>query len=73
MKAILGDAVFIGFTGTPLLKSDKAKSVETFGRYIHTYKFDEAVRDKVVLDLRYEARDIGGTSSRRRRSTNGLN
>ena len=58
MKAILGEAVFIGFTGTPLLKSDKAKSVETFGRYIHTYKFDEAVRDKVVLDLRYEARDI---------------
>ena len=29
-----------------------------FGRYIHTYKFDEAVRDGVVLDLRYEARDI---------------
>ena len=26
--------------------------------YIHTYKFDEAVKDKVVLDLRYEARDI---------------
>jgi type I restriction enzyme R subunit len=29
-----------------------------FGPYIHTYKYDEAVRDKVVLDLRYEARDI---------------
>ena len=29
-----------------------------FGRYIHTYKFDEAVKDGVVLDLRYEARDI---------------
>ena len=29
-----------------------------FGGYIHTYKFDEAVADGVVLDLRYEARDI---------------
>jgi len=58
MKALLPNAMFIGFTGTPLLKADKQKSVEVFGRYIHTYKFDEAVRDKVVLDLRYEARDI---------------
>ncbi len=58
MKAILPHALFIGFTGTPLLKADKQKSIEIFGSYIHTYKFDEAVKDKVVLDLRYEARDI---------------
>jgi type I restriction enzyme R subunit len=58
MKAILPSAMFIGFTGTPLLKADKQKSIEVFGRYIHTYKFDEAVKDKVILDLRYEARDI---------------
>ena len=58
MREILPSALFIGFTGTPLLKSDKQKSVEVFGRYIHTYKFDEAVSDGVVLDLRYEARDI---------------
>ncbi len=58
MKEILPNAMFIGFTGTPLLKSDKQKSIEVFGTYIHTYKFDEAVGDKVVLDLRYEARDI---------------
>ncbi|RYG17778.1 HsdR family type I site-specific deoxyribonuclease, partial [bacterium] len=58
MTAILPDAMFIGFTGTPLLKADKKKSIEIFGRYIHTYKFDEAVTDGVVLDLRYEARDI---------------
>lgn len=58
MKAIIPDALFIGFTGTPLLKTDKQKSIEVFGTYIHTYKFDEAVKDKVVLDLRYEARDI---------------
>jgi type I restriction enzyme R subunit len=58
MKAILPNAMFIGFTGTPLLKSDKQTSLEVFGPYIHTYKFDEAVSDGVVLDLRYEARDI---------------
>jgi type I restriction enzyme R subunit len=58
MKTILPDAVFIGFTGTPLLRADKPRSVEIFGQYIHTYKFDEAVRDGVVVDLRYEARDI---------------
>ena len=29
-----------------------------FGAYIHSYKFDVAVADGVVLDLRYEARDI---------------
>jgi len=58
MKNILPDAFFIGFTGTPLLKKDKQKSIEVFGPYIHTYKFDEAVQDNVVLDLRYEARDV---------------
>ncbi len=58
MKGFLPNALFIGFTGTPLLKADKQTSMEIFGKYIHTYKFDEAVKDNVVLDLRYEARDI---------------
>ena len=58
MKALLPGAMFIGFTGTPLLRAERQKSIEVFGPYIHTYKYDEAVRDGVVLDLRYEARDI---------------
>ena len=58
MKAVMPEAVFIGFTGTPLLKKDKETSLEVFGGYIHTYKFSEAVADGVVLDLVYEARDI---------------
>jgi len=58
MKAMMPNAVFIGFTGTPLLKKDKSTSLEVFGKYIHTYKFNEAVEDGVVLDLVYEARDI---------------
>jgi len=60
MKAMMPNAVFIGFTGTPLLKKDKATSLQVFGSntYIHTYKFSEAVEDEVILDLVYEARDI---------------
>ena len=58
MKMILPDALFIGYTGTPLLKKDKQKSIEIFGPYIDKYKFDEAVEDGVVLDLLYEARDV---------------
>ncbi len=58
MKAMMPNAVFIGFTGTPLLKKDHKTSREVFGGYIHTYKFSEGVEDGVVLDLVYEARDI---------------
>lgn len=58
MKDLLPGAMFIGFTGTPLLKADKATSIEKFGSFIHAYKFDEAVEDGVVLDLCYEARSI---------------
>lgn len=58
MKIIMPNAIFVGFTGTPLLKADKSTSIEVFGRYIHTYKFDEGVADGIVLDLRYEYRDI---------------
>lgn len=58
MKELLPNATFIGFTGTPLLKIDKTNSIGVFGPYIHTYKYNEAVADKVVLDLRYEARRV---------------
>jgi len=58
MKAFMPNAVFIGFTGTPLLRKDRETSLEVFGGYIHTYKFKEAVEDEVILDLVYEARDI---------------
>jgi len=58
MKTMIPSAVFIGFSGTPLLKKDKKTSLEVFGKYIHTYKFNEAVQDEVILDLSYEARNI---------------
>ena len=58
MRGIMPDAVFIGFTGTPLLKKDSQSTLDLFERYIHTYKFDEGVKDGVILDLVYDARDI---------------
>src|SRR5690606_16264052 len=42
----------------PLLKADKKTTMEVFGTYIHTYKFNEAVEDEVVKDLVYEGRDV---------------
>jgi len=58
MKRWLEDAIFIGFTGTPLLRQDKQTTRDVFGSNIHTYKFHEAVADGVILDLKYEARDV---------------
>lgn len=57
MKRWLADAIFIGFTGTPLLRRDRQTTRDVFGSFIHTYKFHEAVADGVVLDLTYEARN----------------
>ena len=58
MKRWLTGAIFIGFTGTPLLRKDKLLTRDVFGTYIHTYKFHEGVADGVILDLKYEARDV---------------
>ena len=58
MKRWLEGAIFIGFTGTPLLRRDKLMTRDVFGTYIHTYKFHQAVADQVILDLKYEARDV---------------
>lgn len=58
VRQLMPNATLIGFTGTPLLKKDKKTTLEVFGPYIHTYKFNDAVADNVILDLRYEARDV---------------
>ena len=58
MKRWLQNGIFVGFTGTPLLQKDRKTTREIFGTYIHTYKFHEGVEDGVVLDLKYEARDV---------------
>jgi type I restriction enzyme R subunit len=58
MKRWLENAIFVGFTGTPLLRKDKKTTRDVFGTYIHTYKFHQGVADGVILDLKYEACDV---------------
>lgn len=59
MKTIMGkDVMMIGFTGTPLLHTQKKDTCQTFGPLIHAYRFNEAVEDGVILDLRYESRKV---------------
>ena len=55
MKSMLPNASYIGFTGTPLLKSEKS-TAKKFGGFIHKYTIDEAVEDVAVLPLLYEGR-----------------
>lgn len=80
MKRWLASALFIGFTGTPLLRRDKPMTRDVFGTLIHTYKFHEGVADGVILDLKYEARDVPQRLTSRQkidewfeRKTRGLN
>ncbi len=55
MRRLMPNACYIGFTGTPLMKRDRA-TAEQFGGLIHTYTIDDAVADKAVVPLLYEGR-----------------
>ncbi len=71
MREIMGqDVMLIGFTGTPLLREQKKnggylqynkvknETQVRFGSFIHKYLHKQAVEDRVILDLQYEARDV---------------
>lgn len=64
INAALPNAPKIGFTGTPLLKTQKMG--QAFGGYIDQYKINEAVDDGATVRLLYEGRevitDVSGTS-----------
>ena len=55
MKRVFVNGCYLGFTGTPLLKSEK-NSIAKFGGLVHKYAIDQAVKDKAVLPLLYEGR-----------------
>lgn len=58
MKKVLPNACYIGFTGTPLLKSEKS-TAEKFGGFIQPiYTINDAVADKAVVPLLYEGRHV---------------
>lgn len=55
MKQVFKKACYIGFTGTPLTKGEKATALK-FGSFIHKYPMRQAVDDKAVVPLLYEGR-----------------
>lgn len=54
MLQMLPNACVLGFTGTPLLKKDKATSINQFGGLIDAYTISEAQEDGAVLPLIYQ-------------------
>lgn len=57
MRKVFPGGCYLGFTGTPLLKSERS-TFDRFGGLIHSYKIDEAVADKAVVPLLYEGRHV---------------
>lgn len=55
MQNVFPNACYIGFTGTPLLKKEKATATK-FGGFIHKYTMNQAVADGAVTPLLYEGR-----------------
>ena len=56
INAALPNAPKIGFTGTPLLKSQKMD--QAFGGYVDAYKINEAVDDGATVRILYEGREV---------------
>ncbi len=57
MERTLPNACYIAFTGTPLMKKERASYLK-FGGYIDKYTIDDAIRDQVILPLIYEGRYV---------------
>lgn len=55
MRDALPNASFIGFTGTPIEKTD-ANTRAVFGDYISVYDIQRAVEDKATVPIYYESR-----------------
>jgi type I restriction enzyme, R subunit len=55
MRDALPNASFIGFTGTPIEKTD-ANTRAVFGDYVRVYDIERAVRDGATVPIYYESR-----------------
>lgn len=56
MRDALPNAVFIGFTGTPLIKGEEERTREVFGDYVSIYNFRQSIEDGATVPLYYENR-----------------
>ena len=57
MRSVFPNACYIGFTGTPLMKSEK-NTMSRFGRLIHKYTIRDGVEDGAIVPLIYEGRFV---------------
>lgn len=57
MRTVFPNACYIGFTGTPLMKSEK-NTMARFGKLIHTYTIKDGVEDNAIVPLIYEGRFV---------------
>ena len=55
IRNALPNATYIGFTGTPISKSDKSTR-EVFGNYIDIYDMTQSVEDGATVPISYESR-----------------
>ncbi|MDD5686245.1 MAG: type I restriction endonuclease subunit R [Elusimicrobia bacterium] len=55
MRDALPNASFIGFTGTPIEKTDR-NTIAVFGDYIDVYDIEQAVKDGATVRIFYENR-----------------
>ena len=56
MRDALPNAAFLGFTGTPLIKTEEEKTREVFGDYVSIYNFTQSIEDGATVPLYYENR-----------------
>jgi type I restriction enzyme R subunit len=57
LSRALPNAVRIGFTGTPIERTDRSTRV-TFGDYVSVYRMSQAVEDGATVPIYYESRVI---------------
>lgn len=57
MQEVFTGAVYISFTGTPIMKKDK-NIFNKFGGLIHKYSLDDALKDKAIVPLIYEGKMV---------------
>ena len=57
MRTVFPNACYIGFTGTPLMRSEK-NTAARFGGMIHRYTIMDGVADKAIVPLIYESKFV---------------
>ncbi|MFI1955550.1 type I restriction endonuclease subunit R [Streptomyces xinghaiensis] len=55
LRAMLPNAVLVGFTGTPILGGARKNTEDIFGSYADIYTLRDAELDRAVVPVRYEA------------------